>query len=294
MDLFKEGWFTEIEAGDSHCFSLKSEKVLHKEKSKYQDVLVFKNKQFGNVLTLDGRVQATESDEFSYQEMITFLPLNSHPNPEKVLIIGGGDGGVARECDKHPLVKSIVQCEIDEMVPKMSKLYLPKMAKGFESKKLDFQIGDGFEFLKNHLNEFDVIITDSSDPEGPAENLFESTFYTLMKNALRPNGIVCCQGESLWHYSDLVTRIIGFAGELFPTVSYAVGQTPTYPSGTIGYILCSLESNKHFSEPVHEFDEATLEKMDLGYYSKEMHRAAFILPRVYSKNLKNASKNYQI
>ncbi len=116
------------------------------------------------------------------------------------------------------------------------------MAKGFDSKKLTLNIGDGFEFLKKHQNEFDVIITDSSDPEGPAENLFESSFYSLMRNSLRPKGIVCCQGENLWHYQDLVSRMISFAGEIFSTVSYAVGQTPSYPSGTIGYILCSLES----------------------------------------------------
>jgi len=127
-------------------------------------------------------------------------------------------------------------------VPRMSRLYFPGMAKGFNSKKLTMNIGDGFEFLKEHENEFDVIITDSSDPEGPAGNLFESSFYTLMKNALRPKGIICCQGENLWQYSDLVSKIITFAGEIFPTVSYAVCQTPSYPSGTIGFVLCSLES----------------------------------------------------
>ncbi len=101
---------------------------------------------------------------------------------------------MARECAKHPLVKQIVQCEIDEDVPKVSKLYLPNMAKGFDSEKLTLHIGDGFEFLENHKNEFDVIITDSSDPEGPAEALFQASYYNLMKNALRPYGIICCQG----------------------------------------------------------------------------------------------------
>ncbi len=173
--------------------------------------------------------------------MITHLPLNCHQNPEKVLIIGGGDGGVARECDKHPLVKTIVQCEIDEEVPRISKMYLPGMAKGLESPKLTLHIGDGFEFLKNHANAFDVIITDSSDPGGPAEALFESSYYRLMKTALRPKGIVCCQGESIWHYASLIEKILTFAGDIYPSVSYAVGQTPTYPSGIIGFILCSLE-----------------------------------------------------
>lgn len=123
----------------------------------------------------------------------------------------------------------------------MARLYLPAMAKGLDSKKLKLHIGDGFEFLKNNENQFDVIITDSSDPEGPAEALFEASYYQLMKNALRPNGIVCCQGESLWHYADLIEKILKFAGDIYPSVSYAHGQTPTYPSGIIGYIICSLE-----------------------------------------------------
>lgn len=294
LGALKADWFSEIEENDTHCFSLKVDEILHQGKSKFQDVLVFKNKQFGNVLALDGRIQATEFDEFSYQEMITFLPLNSHSNPEKVLIIGGGDGGVARECAKHPLVKKIVQCEIDEDVPKMARLYLPKMAKGLDSKKLELIIGDGFEFLKNHQNEFDVIITDSSDPEGPAQNLFGSSFYQMMKDALKPKGIICCQGENLWHYADLISNIIKFAGNIFPTVSYAVAQTPTYPSGTIGFVICSLEEKKHFSEAIHKFDVETLEKMELDYYSTEMHQAAFILPRLFSKKLKDASENYMI
>lgn len=294
MNLFKEGWFSEIEQDDAHCFSLQMDEVLYQGKSKYQDVVVFKNKQFGNVLTLDGRIQATEFDEFSYQEMITHLPLHCHPNPEKVLIIGGGDGGVARECDKHPLVKTIVQCEIDEEVPRMARLYLPAMAKGLDSKKLKLHIGDGFEFLKNNANQFDVIITDSSDPEGPAEALFEASYYQLMKNALRPNGIVCCQGESLWHYADLIEKILKFAGDIYPSVSYAHGQTPTYPSGIIGYIICSLEENKRFSQPVREIDEETVEKMDLKYYTSDIHRAAFVLPHMFSKRFKKASKSYRM
>ena len=92
--------------------------------------------------------------------MISFLPLNAHPNPERVLIIGGGDGGVAREVAKHPLVKQVTQCEIDEDVIKVSKLYLPNMAKGFDNPKMNLFIGDGFQFMRDHKNEFDVIITD--------------------------------------------------------------------------------------------------------------------------------------
>ena len=108
--------------------------------------------------------------------MISFIPLNIHPNPERVLIIGGGDGGVAREVAKHPLVKHITQCEIDEDVIKVSRLYLPNMARGFDSEKMNLHIGDGFKFMHEHQNEFDVIITDSSDPEGN----YQSSFHTLL------------------------------------------------------------------------------------------------------------------
>lgn len=126
-------------------------------------------------------------------------------------------------------------------VPRISKLYLPKMAAGFESEKLTLHIGDGFEFLKNHKNEFDVIITDSSDPQGPAESLFQIPFYTLMKEALNEKGIICCQGENLWIYEELIKTIVKFSGDLFPSVSYAVCQVPSYPPGIIGFIICSLE-----------------------------------------------------
>lgn len=117
-------------------------------------------------MALDGAIQCTEKDEFSYQEMMSFLPLTCHPNPKSVLIIGGGDGGVAREVSKFPTVEKIVQCEIDETVVEVSKKYLPFMAKGFESPKLTLNIGDGFKFMGEHEDEFDVIITDSSDPIG--------------------------------------------------------------------------------------------------------------------------------
>lgn len=95
--------------------TLKVNKVLHVEKSKYQDVLVFASATYGNVLVLDGVIQVTERDEFSYQEMIAHLPLASHPNPKKVLVIGGGDGGVVREVLKHESVENVVLCDIDEV-----------------------------------------------------------------------------------------------------------------------------------------------------------------------------------
>ena len=125
---------------------------------------------YGRVLLLDGVIQCTERDEFGYQELISQIPLCTHPNPEKVLIVGGGDGGVAREVIKHPSVKEVHQVEIDGRVVEVSKKYLPFMACGFDSPKVHLTIGDGFEFMKNHREQFDVIITDSSDPVGESSN----------------------------------------------------------------------------------------------------------------------------
>lgn len=134
---------------------------------------------------LDNAIQCTDKDEFSYQEMITFLPLNSHPCPKKVLIIGGGDGGVGREVLKHPMVQEVVQCEIDEAVVRVSKIFFPGLASSYNNPKLTVKFEDGFEFVKCHKDEFDVIITDSSDPIGPAEVLFQKEYYQALWESLR-------------------------------------------------------------------------------------------------------------
>jgi spermidine synthase len=192
--------------------TLRVKKVLHHEKSQYQDVLIFESTDHGVVLVLDNVIQCTERDEFSYQEMITHLAMHSHPNPKKVLVIGGGDGGVLREVVKHECVEEAILCDIDEVpqmsaqdlvnirlscvqaVIRLSKQYLPGMAEGFKHPKSVVHVGDGFKFLNDYKNAFDVIITDSSDPEGPAESLFQKSYFQLLHDALRPGGVITTQG----------------------------------------------------------------------------------------------------
>lgn len=194
-NISSDNWFKETTAlWPGQAMSLEVKEVLHHEKSSYQDVLVFQSMSYGNVLVLDGVIQATERDEFAYQEMIAHIPLNAHPNPKKVLVIGGGDGGVLREVVKHECVDQVTLVEIDEVVVKVAKKFLPAMAAGFQHPKVKVVIGDGFEFLKNNVGTYDVIITDSSDPVGPAEALFSETFYDLMRKSLLPGGIICTQG----------------------------------------------------------------------------------------------------
>ena len=193
------------------AMTLKVNQVLHHEKSQYQDVLIFESSDYGTVLVLDNVIQCTERDEFSYvcnfsakklgahprhsyQEMITHLAMNAHPNPKKVLVIGGGDGGVLREVVKHETVEEAILCDIDEAVIRLSKKYLPGMSVGFQHPAVKVHVGDGFKFLQDKKNEFDVIITDSSDPDGPAEALFEKQYFELLNAALKEGGVITTQG----------------------------------------------------------------------------------------------------
>lgn len=279
MDALKSGWFSELsELWPGQCMSLQIEEVLYHEKSDCQDVMVLKSKNYGKVLVLDGVIQCTERDEFSYQEMIAHLPLNCHPCPKKVLVIGGGDGGVLREIVKHPLVETVDLCEIDKKVVEVAKKYLPQLACGFSSPKCNIHFADGFKFMADHRNEYDVIITDSSDPIGPASSLFEQSYYELMKKALRPNGIICNQGECVWLHLDLIKSMKNFCQKLYPVVEYCYTTIPTYPSGQIGFLICSTNPDSNLKEPVREFSREEIKKLGLRYYNSDIHRAAFVLP----------------
>uniref|UniRef100_A0A2M4BVY8 Putative spermidine synthase n=1 Tax=Anopheles marajoara TaxID=58244 RepID=A0A2M4BVY8_9DIPT len=280
-------WFSEIsdELWPGQCFSLKVKSVLHDERSKYQDIKIVQSESHGVVLILDGIIQCTERDEFAYQEQISFLPLCCHPNPQKVLIVGGGDGGVAREVVKHPSVTEVHQVEIDERVVELSKQYLPFMACGFESPKLRLTIGDGFEYMQQHEGVFDVIITDSSDPIGPAESLFRESYFELAKRALRPNGVICSQGGSFWLDPAHVRSTLDYCRKHFPRVTYGLAAVPSYPTGQIGFFIASLNPETKFAEPCRTFDEKEIDQMGLRYYTTDVHRAAFTLPRFAAKAL---------
>lgn len=254
-------------------------------------------------MVLDGVIQCTERDEFGYQELISQIPLCAHPNPEKVLIVGGGDGGVAREVIKHPSVKEVHQVEIDGRVVDVSKKYLPFMACGFDSPKVHLTIGDGFEFMKNHREEFDVIITDSSDPIGksiclfyfeskvnivkhvlgPAVSLFQESYFELMRKALKPGGIVCSQGSSFWIDMKHVKETLDACGRQFKNISYATALVPSYPCGSIGFVIGCLDETRKLNEPVHRYSTEEVDKLGFRYYTDAVHKAAFVLPRFAEK-----------
>ncbi|KAF6754709.1 saccharopine dehydrogenase [Ephemerocybe angulata] len=267
-----DGWFREISSQwKGMAMTLKVNKILHVEQSLYQDVLIFESETFGNVLVLDGVIQCTERDEFSYQEMIAHLPLASHPNPKKVLVIGGGDGGVVREVLKHDTVEQVVLCDIDEAVVRVSKQYLPHMSSLLNDPRVTVYIGDGFKFLADNESTYDCIITDSSDPVGPAASLFQKPYFQLLHDALTPGGHISTQGESLWLHLPLIKELRDMTSKIFSVSEYAYTTIPTYPSGQIGFIVAAKAPGRDLRTPVRDVK-------DTKYYNKTLHPSAFNLP----------------
>lgn len=283
----KDGWFSEVSETmwPGQAMTLRVNQILFAERSKYQDILVFESSDYGNVLVLDGVIQATERDEFSYQEMIAHLAMNSHPNPKRVLVVGGGDGGVLRELVKHESVEEAWLVDIDEGVINASKKFLPSMSVGFQHPKVRVHIGDGFEFLKQYRNTFDVIVTDSSDPEGPAEVLFEKPYFELLASALTDKGVISTQGESMWLHLDVIKNVRNACLDVFPKVEYAYTTIPTYPSGQIGFMVCCKDPESNLAKPLRKWTPEEERKLN-RYYNARIHEAAFVLPNWVEQALK--------
>jgi spermidine synthase len=284
-DLIKDGWFSEKEVmwpGQRFCIEV--EEVLLNGKSEFQDILIFQSKTYGIVFILDGVIQVTERDEFSYQEMITHLPMFAQKEPKKVLIIGAGDGGVLREVCKHSCVETIHMCEIDRGVVDVCKHFYPTtLSTNFNDPRLTLMFDDAARYLREEgaSQKYDVIIVDSSDPVGPAETLFESQFFSSLNNALAPGGVVCTQGECMWLHLDLIKSIMDRCKAIFPSVKYAYTTIPTYPSGQIGFIISSNDASVDVAVPSRDAGD-----MDLKYYTTELHSSAFVLPAMANKLLK--------
>ncbi|KAI3839127.1 hypothetical protein MKW98_006025 [Papaver atlanticum] len=269
------GWFSVTSPmwpGEAH--SLKVEKVLFQGKSEYQNIMIFQSATYGKVFVLDGVIQATERDDCAYQEMIAHLPLCSIPNPKKVLVIGGGRGGVLREVARHSSVEQIDICEIDGMVVEVSKEFFPDLAVGYEDPRA---VPEGT---------YDAVIVDSSDPIGPSKELFEKPLFESVAMALRPGGVFCTQAESIWVHMHIIEDIISNFRQIFQgSVNYAWTTVPTYPSGVIGFMLCSTGGPAvDFRSPVRSIeDDDDNQKEALKFYNKEIHSAAFCLPSFAKK-----------
>jgi spermidine synthase len=274
-------WLTEHEK-DHMRISYKLKSVLYEHQSPFQHILVVDSHDFGKMLVLDGAVQTTTLDGFIYNEMIAHVPLTLHPHPEKVLIIGGGDCGVAREACKYAKLKEIVQVEIDEHVVRTCKQHLPEIAGREDDPRVQYVYADGVEYVKNAENEFDVIIIDSSDPVGPAVQLFEIDFYRNVKKALKPDGLMVCQSQSPIFHRDIMSQTYGNIRSLFPHVHMYTAVVPTYPGGLWSYTLGS-------NRPLPDLAAVTFDK-PAQYVSTEIVRSCFGLPGFVRDSLKKAEE----
>jgi spermidine synthase len=268
-------------------FSLKVKEELVNKQSAFQKIQVFNTETYGRMLVLDGVIQLTERDEFSYQEMLTHVPLFAHAKPSRVLIVGGGDGGILREVLKHPCVEHVTMVEIDGGVIDVAKEYFrdSTCTHNFSDTRLKLIVGDGAAFLKDECppNSFDIVLVDSSDPVGPASVLFENSFYKSIHRSLAPGGIMCNQGECLWLHLDLINDVLTFSKTLFEESRYFYTTVPTYPSGQIGFILNRKSNGPKRLEIATLHKPARVPEIDLSsklrYYTPTVHAAAFVLPK---------------
>ncbi|WP_017725944.1 polyamine aminopropyltransferase [Halalkalibacterium ligniniphilum] len=267
-----ELWFTEKQT-ERFGITAKIKRTLHTEQTDFQKLDVVETEEFGNMLILDGMVMTTEKDEFVYHEMVAHVPLFTHPNPKRVLVVGGGDGGVIREVLKHPSVEKAILVEIDGKVIEYSKKYLPSIAGALDDPRVDVQVDDGFMHIAKAENEYDVIMVDSTEPVGPAVKLFEKGFYEGISKALKEDGIFVAQTDNPWFHKELITKVYKDVKEIFQITRLYTANIPTYPSGLWTF---TIGSKKH--DPL-QIEDSRFHEIETKYYTKELHKAAFALPK---------------
>lgn len=265
-----ELWFKETHTADLGMV-VKVKETLHREKTRYQDLMIVDTYQFGRTLVLDGYIQTTERDEFIYHEMLVHVPLMAHADPERVLVIGGGDGGAIREVVRHKKVERAFLVDIDERVVAACREYLPSLSSALDDPRVTVTIEDGIEYVKRFKEAFDVIIVDSTDPLGPSVGLFDRSFYESARDALRSGGILVAQSEQVMFQPDTVRDIVTTLGAIFPVTKLYLAWVPTYSAWGYGFTIATKGP-----------DPAVISNDDLEgktrYYSTEVHRAAFVLP----------------
>jgi spermidine synthase len=255
--------------------------LLFSEQSPYQNVEVYETDTWGRMMVIDGLVMLSEKDEFVYHEMLSHLPLFAHPQPERVLIIGGGDGGTAREVLQHPEVQTVDLVEIDETVVRAAKAFLPDVG-DWGHPKLNVLFGDGKQYVQRVDTRYDVILIDGSDPAGePAEELFEQDFMQACYERLTERGVLAAQSESPWveKYHPCIKRMYRVIGDLYTVSKMYLAYIPLYPAGMWSFAYASKgidplgkEVLKRVEEGMEAFGSA------LNYYNADVHKGCFALP----------------
>jgi spermidine synthase len=264
-----------------HCFSI--DKLIFKGKTKFQDVLIFDNKLYGRTLFLDGILDVAEKDEFIYHEMITHPVLFSHPKPENVLIIGGGDGGALREVLKHN-VKKVDLVEMDKDVIKLSKKYLKFVCKdSFSDKRVKIHIMSGQEFIKDFENYYDVVIVDCTNTEFGAisSRLYSIKFYKQVFKALKDRGIIITLGASFLDFETLIKKFFKKIKNIFPFTTIYRLSVPSFHCGEYSFIAGSknMDLNRVNFKKIEERFKKVSKRYKFKYYSSQIHESSMILPK---------------
>lgn len=266
-----ELWFTERQT--RHVgLSLQVRSVLHQERTPYQELAVVDTPAYGRVLLLDGMVQTTEGDEFFYHEMLVHVGLFTHPNPRKVAVIGGGDGGAVREALKHPEVEEVTLVEIDERVVAAARTYLPALSGALADPRVRIVFEDGIRHVAEHPGAYDCVLVDSTEPVGAAVGLFSESFYRSAAAALREDGVFVAQTESPLFNADLIRQAFGGVRASFPLARLYLCHVPTYPSGMWSFTLGSKGP-----DPLQASEER-MRAVQTRYFRPALQKAAFELP----------------
>ncbi len=272
-----EMWFSEMHTPNVKI-SIRIDRQLYSGQSDYQRIDVFDSMELGRFVTLDGSIIFSQADEFVYNEMVTHVPMSVHPQVKKVLIIGGGDGGVAREYCRYPEIEAIDVVEQDDMFVDVCRQFFPETAKGFEDERVNIFYEDGLKFLRKKINEYDIIVNDSTDPFGHTEGLFTKEFYGNCYKALKDDGIMVYQHGSPFYDEDEVAcrNMHRKAYRSFPISRVYQAHIPTCPSG---YWLFGFASKKY--HPLSDFKPERFNdrKMHTDYYTTNLHMGAFMLPK---------------
>lgn len=262
------------------------DRVLFESDTGHQHLIIFENSAFGRVMALDGIVQTTERDEFIYHEMIVHVPLIAHGNPRRVLIIGGGDGGSLRETLKHASVEQVTQVEIDASVIDMCKTYLPGHSAGaFDDPRANIVIGDGFAYVKECPEKYDIVICDSTDPVGPGEVLYSESFYAGCRWILNDDGIFVGHSGVAWFQTAEALTVHDRLRQFFESVRFFAAAVPTYIGGVMVFPFASdrIDAADVGLDTVSERFRAAA--MSTRYYDPRVHVGAFGLPKYFSDAL---------
>jgi spermidine synthase len=263
------------------------ERVLYEMQTEHQHLVLFEHKFFGKMLMLDGATQVTSRDEFIYHEMMTHVPILAHGKAKEVLIVGGGDCGIAEEVLKHKSVERLTQVEIDASVVEFSKEHFPEFTKPvLSNKRFDLVIDDGMNFVARTERRFDVIIVDSTDPQGPGKVLFTRKFYAACKRSMAAGGVMVTQnGVPFLQPAELVSSV-GHFRKLFADGACYVAAIPTYVGGHMA--MGWATDNRRLREvPLKTLAERYRRagRFPTKYWTPEVQRAAFALPRFIAEKI---------